>query len=76
VDWNDFFTSAVGIELGHAVSILLLAIAGYITWRTHQRVKDMGADVKQNSEDIHKMLNGHESQPLHVVASHEDEIDT
>lgn len=35
----DYLASTPGQELMHAVIILLLSIATYLTWRTHQRTK-------------------------------------
>jgi hypothetical protein len=42
----EWLASNDGQELSHAVIVLLLAVASYLSWRTHQRVKD--GDAKRH----------------------------
>lgn len=43
----EWLASSDGQEFSHAVIVLLLAIASYLSWRTHQHVKK--SDAKRHA---------------------------
>lgn len=49
----DWLASPIGVELEHAVIVLILAVSGWITFRTH----------KQSKENA-QLLNGHLEQHM------------
>jgi hypothetical protein len=47
----DFLQTSAGIELTHAFIVLILATAGWITYRTHERLKSLGHDLNNHLDE-------------------------
>lgn len=41
----EWLSTPGGLEFTHAVSLFVIAAAGYFTWRTHKRVQNIDARV-------------------------------
>jgi hypothetical protein len=66
-----FLESPEGIELTHAVIILLLAIASYITWLTKRRTDE---NAKQLNSHLEQHIVGAAHTTSSVVESDGDDI--
>jgi hypothetical protein len=67
----EFLESPEGIELTHAVIILLLAIASYITWLTKRRTDE---NAKQLNSHLEQHIMGAAHTTSGVVESDNDDI--
>jgi hypothetical protein len=58
----DWLTTPEGIELTHAVIVVLMAIGGYLTWLTRR-------NVQTNAERLNDHLEQHVIDAAHTTSS-------